>query len=405
MNYKILLLVLMTVKLIYKLILTSIERRSYSNPIPENVKDVYDDETYKKWREYSAEKLKPELISILVSTFVTFVLICLNAHACFAKLFGSGVYAEALGVVIIDSLIGELVSLPFSYIDTMKIEEKYGFNRSTAKTFWSDFAKSTVISLILSTGLVMLLALVHEWLGNWMALAFAIILFVIVMFISFIYPFLSKIFNKFTPLEEGELKTRLTALLAKYGYTVRAINVMDGSRRSTKSNAYFTGFGKTKTIVLYDTLLASSTDDEICAVFAHEMGHGLNKDTLKNQLISFINIALIAVAAFVTVSFPEIYKCFGFENVNYAFAIILVGEELSIISPLMNLLTSWYSRRAEYRADAQTVKEGLGDAQISVLKKLARQNFAHLSPSPIIVKLTYSHPTISQRIETIEKLK
>ena len=405
MDFKILVLILLSLIYAYKLFLLAVERRSFANQIPVNVADIYDAETYAKWRRYAAEKSKWEFVSTLCAYVITFVLIATDAYAAFSKLFGTNVYSCSAGVTLLSVLVGTLTDCVFSYIDDMIVEQKYGFNNTTLNTFLVDRIKELIISLTVMIGITMLLALLHIKLGDYLALAFAVALFAMILLISFLFPYLSKIFNKFTPLEDGELKEKLTALLEKNGYKVRAIQVMDASKRSTKSNAYFTGFGKTKTIVLYDTLVASSTSDEICAVFAHEMGHGINRDTLKNQIISFINIAILAFAAYLTVRYPSLYKPFGFEGVNYGFALILVTEiELSIVSPLIGLFTSWRSRKAEYRADAQAAKEGYGEALISALKKLAKQNFSHLAPSPLIVKLKYDHPPLSKRIEAINAL-
>ena len=226
----------------------------------------------------------------------------------------------------------------------------------------------------------------------------------IILFVAFLFPFLSKIFNKFTPLEDGELRERLTALLEKNGYHVRAINVMDASRRTTKSNAYFSGFGKMKTIVLYDNLLEQLSTDEICAVFAHELGHGLHKDTLRNQILSFLQMAVISVLAWLTLRTTQIFTDFGFENINYGMAIILImSVEFAFIAPLFSLLVNYLARKAEYAADGHAAKEGYTEALISGLKILARENYADLSPSPLIVKLEYSHPTLSQRINALRK--
>lgn len=390
----------------YKLFLSYIERKSFDNPIPANVSDIYDAETYAKWKEYSKEKLRLDIITNAVSFLILESHIAFDGFAEFARLFGTNLYAAAFGVTLLAVLVDTIIGTVSSYYDTMVIEEKYGFNRSTKKTFIADSIKQFIISLLLEYALVFLLALLHSKLGDGMLILFAVIVFVLVLCIAFLFPFFSRIFNKFTPLEDGELKDKLTALLTKNGYTVRAINVMDGSRRSTKSNAYFTGFGKTKEIVLYDTMIAAMTPDEICGVFAHEMGHGLNKDTLKNQIFSFVNIALIAVTAWLSVKLTALYPAFGFESVNYGFAMILEGSiALEIISPLLQLFTNWRSRRAEYKADTQAVKEGYADALVSGLKKLAKENFSHLSPSPLLVKLHYSHPPMSERIAAIEKQK
>ena len=193
------------------------------------------------------------------------------------------------------------------------------------------------------------------------------------------------------------------SLLTKHGYKVKAIEVMDASRRTTKLNAYFTGFGKLKTIVLYDNLVNSMTPDEICAVFAHELGHGLHKDVPKTQALNLINMALMGAVAFLAVSAPELHTAFGFDGVNYGFVYLLMGTGLGIVQPFMSLLMNAKSRAAEYRADRQAVSEGYGEAMISALKKLARENFSHLSPSRINVVLEYSHPPLGDRIAAVEK--
>ena len=302
--------------------------------------------------------------------------------------------------------LSELLLLPFSWYDTMHIEEKYGFNRSSGKTFWADQLKSFLISLVLMTIIGVLLIWIHQALGDLVIVVFAGAMMLIVLLIVFLYPVFSRIFNKFTPLEDGELKDRLTALLEKHGYHVRAIQVMDASRRTTKSNAYFTGFGKMKTIVLYDTLIRQMTPDEIVAVFAHELGHGLHRDTLRNQVFTCVQMLILGVLAWLTLRSTGIYPPFGFDEVNYGFAMILImSVEFALVAPLYGLLTNYFSRKAEYRADEQAVKEGCGDALIAGLKKLSKENLSDLSPSPVLVRLEYSHPTLSQRIEAIKKLK
>ncbi|MBR6008017.1 MAG: M48 family metallopeptidase [Clostridia bacterium] len=403
MNFKILVLVFLCLINLYKLWESRLERKSFGNPIPDNVSDVYDTVTYLRWKQYSREKSSLRIVHSLAGFVLSFLLILFNAYSAVENVLGTGIYPALLSVTLFETLAGWLVDIPFEWYDTMKIEEKYGFNRSSSRTFAADQVKHLMIGCLISCGLACMLAAFHGWLGAWLPLVFACVLFLIVLFITFLYPFFSRIFNKFTPLEDGELKDRLTSLLTKNGYKVRAIQVMDASRRSSKSNAYFTGFGKMKTIVLYDTLVSTMTTDEICAVFAHEMGHGINKDTTKGQAITILQMLVIACLAYLTVSCGEIYSDFGFEGVNYGFAMILVGIEMSVITPLFGMLTSWISRRHEYRADRHAVKEGYGAALISGLKKLSRGNFANLAPSPVIVKLEYSHPTLSQRIAAIEK--
>ena len=402
---KLIVLLLLALGFVYRLALNIVQYRSAGNPIPENVADVYDAETYSKWRRYSAEHCRLNILSTVLSFVVSFVLLITNAYAAFASLFGDHIFLQLLMVVLLESLVDILVSVPISYYETMVIEEKYGFNRSTRKTFVTDQIRNFLIGLCLSLLLAWLLSVLHIALSDWMILLFAVVVFGFTLVISFLYPIFSRISNKFVPLEEGELKDSLMQLLTKHGYQVKAIEVMDASRRTTKLNAYFTGFGKLKTIVLYDNLVNAMTPDEICAVFAHELGHGLHKDVLKQQIMNFGNLLLMAVVIWLTVRDPQLHEAFGFLDVNYGFAYILAGIGLGLTQPLSSMVMNAYSRFAEFRADRQAVREGYGDAMVTALKKLAKENFAHLAPSPIFVVLEYSHPPLSQRIAKVEAEK
>ena len=404
MNWKVLILILTTLEHAYRLALNAVQRRSAGNPTPTNVADVYDAETYQRWRRYSAEKNRLSMLSTVISWVVTMALLCLDVHAAVAAWFPAGVYVQLLAVVLFQTLVETLVNLGLNYAATMVIEQKYGFNRSTMKTFVIDQIRGFVIELILSAGLMCLLALIHRWLQDWVVVLFAGAVFALTLIISFLYgPVFSRIGNKFVPLEEGELREKLMALLTKHGYQVRAIEVMDASRRTTKLNAYFTGFGKLKRIVLFDNLVNAMSADEICAVFAHELGHGLNKDVLKQQILNLGNLLLMAVLVWLCVRIPELHTAFGFAEVNYGFAFILLGAALGLVQPLTGMASSAYSRHAEYRADRQAVIEGYGEHLSGALKKLAKENFAHLAPSPLLVVLEYSHPPLSQRIAAIDE--
>ena len=405
MGIKAIVLIVLTVIYLYEMALHLIRARSVNNPVPENVADVYDPDTYRKWKQYHGEKSRLGMVTTTASWIIGMLLMALNAYAAFAGLFPKTPFMQMLAVMLLASL-SELLLLPATWYDTMHIEEKYGFNRSTKKTFWADQVKSFLISLVLTAGVGALLIWIHQALGDLLIVVFAGAMMLIALLIVFLYPVFSKIFNKFTPLEDGELKERLTALLEKHGYHVQAIQVMDASRRTTKSNAYFTGFGRMKTIVLYDTLVQQMTPDEIVAVFAHELGHGLHRDTLRNQVFTAVQMLILGVLAWLTLRSTGIYPPFGFSEVNYGFAMILImSVEFALVAPLFGPVTHYFSRKAEYRADEQAVKEGCGDALIEGLKKLARENLSDLSPSPLLVKLEYSHPTLSQRIDAIKKLK
>ena len=404
MNFRILVIAAVVLVYLYNMFLEIVRLKSSKNKVPENVADVYDEKEHARWRAYFAEKTRHSMVTATISFVLDLFLLIFNVYAAFASLFPDTLFLQMFSVLLLSALSG-LVLIPFSYYDTMVIEEKYGFNRSTAGTFIADEVKEFVIGLVLTTVIGSLLLWTHQALGDWLILVFAGLMMLLVLGISFLYPFFSRIFNKFTPLEDGELKDKVTALLTRHGYQVRAIQVMDASRRTSKSNAYFTGFGKTKTIVLYDTLVSGMTPDEICAVFAHEMGHGLHKDTLKNQGISFLQMGILALLAWLTLRTGALFTAFGFSSVNYGFALLLImSVEFALISPIFRLIANALSRRAEYRADRQAVEEGYADELISALKKLAKQNYGEVAPSPLLVALEDSHPTLSQRIDAITKL-
>lgn len=402
MNYKLTVLILIGVVFVYKLLLTLLRLRSTHNAIPANVADIYDAETYKKWCAYRTDKCRLAIFESLVCLAVDIVLIATDAYAAFAGLFPKTVFWQLFAVLLLSSLT-VIATLPFTYYDTMKIEERYGFNRTKHGTFFADQVKEFLISLGILTLITWILSLLYRWIGDWMIVAFAAVLCLLIFGITFLYPLLSRAFNKFTPLEEGELRDKLTALLTKHGYHVRAIEVMDGSRRSTKANAYFAGFGKSKSIVLYDTLIDKLSPDEICAVFAHELGHGVHKDTLKGQLISILQMGLLSVLAWLTIRTTSLYPQFGFDEVNYGFAVLLIlSVEFALIAPLYGIAANALSRRHEYRADNFAVKEGYGESLITGLKKLVQTDFGDVAPSPVLILLEYSHPSLSQRIDAIE---
>lgn len=387
----------------FPILLNLFKRKSAKNPIPENVGDVYDDETYTKWRSYQAEHSRLDLLSGIASLAVVLVLLFTNAFSAFASLFPDKLVWQVLSVILLDTLVSTVVGLFFDYYSTMVIEQKYGFNKSTIKTFVVDKIRGLIVSLALNLFLGFLIALLHSWLEDYIIILLTVVLFLFSLLMSFLYPVLSRIGNKFTSLEEGELRTNLMNLLTSHGYKVGDIKVMDASRRTTKLNAYFSGFGSTKTIVLYDNLVNAMTPDEICAVFAHELGHGLHKDVMKMQIMNIGNLLLMAVAVWISVREGSLHTAFGFSDVNYGFAYILTGIFISLIQPLTSMIINAYSRKAEYRADKQAVSEGYGEAMIVALKKLARENFAELAPTRISVLLEYSHPPLSDRIAAVER--
>ena len=403
MNWKLFALVLLVLGHGYRLALNILQKRSAKNPVPANVADVYDGETYLRWRAYNGEKSALGILSTVLSLAANVLLLGLDVYAAVAAWFPQGKFMQMFAVVLLVSLVEALINVGLNWYETMVIEEKYGFNRSSVKTFVTDQIRNFLVGLGLSTLLAWILIGVHTWLGDWMILAFAVVVFLFSLIISFLYPIFSRLGNKFVPLEEGDLKERLMGLLTRHGYRVKAIEVMDASRRTTKLNAYFTGFGNMKTIVLYDNLVNAATPGEICAVFAHELGHGLHKDVLKQQIMNFGNLLIMAAVVWLVVREPALHEAFGFAQVNYGLAYVLLGIGLGLVQPITGMAMSAYSRFAEYRADRQAVEEGYGKDLVTGLKMLAKENFADLAPHKALVVLEYSHPPLSERIAAIEE--
>ncbi|MCQ2436310.1 MAG: M48 family metallopeptidase [Clostridia bacterium] len=403
MTFKIIAIAILTVMYIADVMLNVSKIKSGKNAIPANVADIYDAEEYKKWQRYNAEHIKVQIISGTVGFIVGVALLAFDVYAAFASLFTDNAYVQMLAVVLL-FVATDLLLVPFSYWSTMIIEQKYGFNRTTKKTFCIDVIKDNVINFVLTAALGAVVTLLHIGLGDWILLVFSAVLIVFVLIVTLISPMLLRVYNKFTPLEDGELKDKLTSLLEKNGYTVKAIEVMDASRRTGKLNAFFVGTGKLKSIVLYDNLIEKLTPDEICSVFAHELGHGLHKDTQKLQLINSLNLILLAVLVWLNLKFPSICVSFGFDGINYGFILYLcLAVEFAFINPLTRIVANVFSRRFEYSADLHAVREGYGAELISSLKKLTKENFGNIAPSNLSIMLEYDHPTLSQRIEFIEK--
>ena len=403
MTYKIIFILCALLGGAYSIVLNIVKYRSAENPTPESVADIYDSETYLKWKKYSAEHCSLDIISSSLSCVLTVVLLATNAYSAFANIFPLTVFWQIFAVVLLEAIIDTVIGTAIGYVKTMVIEQKYGFNRSSLKTFIFDRIRSVILGILLAVGLSELIYLVHDLTGNFMIIALAGALLAFTLITTFLFPFFSRIGNKFTSLEDGELKDKLMELLTKHGYKVRAIEVMDASRRTTKLNAYIAGFGKTKTIVLFDNLLTAMDTDEICAIFAHELGHGLHKHVLKRQLLNIGYLLILATAIWLTVISPAIYADFGFSTINYGMSYMLSGITIGLLQPAVSLVLNAISRAHEYDADRQAVKEGYGEAMIRAFKKLAKDNFAHLSPSKINVVLEYSHPPISDRIDAVRK--
>ena len=385
---------------ILKFVLSSAQKKK---PLPDNVSHIYDAEDYKRWRAYTAEHGKIRLLSMAAGFIIDVILFGSNLYSTVYYAMPGGVYLKSILVVLLYTAVMTVISLPFEYISDLKIEEKYGFNKATLKTFVSDEIKSFLVNLILSVGLLCVVIALYNAFGGWFVFGVYAVLALFIVVFSMLNMTFQKLFNKFTPLEDGELRDRLVEMFRQSGYQLEDIFVMDASRRTTKVNAFCTGLGKFKKIVLYDNLVNNYTPGEIVAVFAHELAHYKHRDTAKNTVYSLFMMGCISalIAAFVLV--PEISYAYGFEEVNVMFA--LQASMSSITAFIMTLIMvpqSMLGRRYEYRADAMAVEAGYGSDMISALTKLSKDNLSDLNPHPFIVAMEHSHPTISQRFTAIE---
>lgn len=402
MNYKILLIALWTLLLVFKLTVSYFDKKSIKNPLKPNVSDIFNADEYKKWSEYESEKIFASIIGNIVSYVFILILVAFDIFALLENV-SDNVYVQSIITVSAFCVLEAVVNLPLSYYRSITIESKYGFCEKTLKNFVPDTIKDFILNILLSGGLVCGLIALYEVLNVWLLAALTIAIFAFSLFMAFIYPMFSKVYNKFKSLEEGSLRDKLTALLNKYGYKVSDIKVMDGSRRSTKANAYFAGIGKTKTIVLYDTIVNLLDEDELVAVFAHELAHGKKRHIKKSLVFNLLSIFIMVTAIWCVLELP-IYGDFGFQTTNYGFAMIMSMYVLfEFVMSFCGILTNYISRRHEYEADAFAAKEGYGASLVTGLKKLAKNSFSNLSPHPLTVALSYSHPPMSERIQAIEK--
>lgn len=374
--------------------------------LPENVRDVYDEKEYERWRQYSHENKRMSRIDAGISFVIEFVLLAFNLYAWVFDLFdGFNLYVQYLLMISCITLLTLPKDIFFSYYDTFVIEEKYGMNKTTKKTFVLDQIKGAVIGILLTCILLLVVMGFFETFGNKGMLGVILAIIGLSLLINLLVMPLLRIFNKFQPLEEGELKTKLLELCTKYGVRVKRIVVRDASRRTTKANAFCTGLFKEKTISLDDNLVNEFETNQIVAVFAHEFAHAREKHMLRSLPFAILRTVLTIVVLGLLFNLTSIYEAFGFSEMNYFFAFTILNLVSWPVSNLLDLISNYISRKHEYEADAFATKEGYGDDLIAGLKKLSKEAMSNINPHPWIVALEYSHPTLSQRISACEKLK
>ena len=383
--------------------------KRHAGKIPEAFEGFMDFPTYSRGAAYTAAKTKYTLAATAFDFVYYCALLASGALASvfghFVVLFGGGLWAQAFALIASAMLIS-LPSLPFEFYEQFVIEQKFGFNKSTVKLWVADKIKGALVGVVLCAPILALIfwfarALPNTW---WLWGFAAVAAFQLVMVV--IYPmFIVPLFNKLQDLPEGELKTALFDLANRGEFRAKKIQVIDGSRRSSHSNAYFTGFGKFRRIVLFDTLIEQLDTPELCAVLAHEIGHYRRGHILKMIFASFaVEFAVFAAMGYIA-DCGWFYAQFGFEKSWGLGSVLLMyslfgGAFTFWLSPVSN----YFSRRNEYQADAFAASLcGGGASLVSALKKLHKKNLSNLTPHPLYSACNYSHPTLAERMAALSK--
>ena len=405
--YFFVILAIVVLSFIWRQILSYLDRKQMNLAIPEKLKGIYHPEEYAKQQAYQKESSRFGLVSGSFSFIV--VLVILSAGLLgwldeFLRGYSSHYIFLPLLFFGIIWIVNELIDFPFDWYATFTIEEKFGFNKSTPKLFIIDWFKEILLTLALGGIILIGIIIIYHYTGEWFWLLAWLLVSGISLLMSLFYSeWIVPLFNRQTPLEAGSLRDAIESLAQKAGFGLKNIYMIDGSKRSTKANAYFAGMGKKKRIVLYDTLIQELETDEIVAVLAHEIGHYKKKHVVYSMLqavistgISFYILSLFLESQALAEALGGSIPSFHLGVVGFSFLFIPISE-------LSSLLFQAASRKNEYEADAYAARLGLGKALISGLKKLSVKSLNNLNPHPWVVFWHYSHPTLLQRIESVEK--
>ena len=375
--------------------------------IPEQFKDTFSQEKYEITVAYNLEKGQFGLISAFVSSAFLAAMVCTGSlgkiDEIFRVFFPPG-YIYNIFYIFIISLLFSAVSAPFSLYSQFYIEEKFGFNKTALKTYLSDFVKQIIITPVIAVPLLLGLFFFMDKAGTFWWVYATGFLIAIQFIMMILYPvIIAPLFNKFTPLEEGELKNRLLKLADETGFKTTGIFMMDGSRRSAHSNAYFTGFGKARRIVLFDTLINSLSIDELEAVLAHEIGHYIRKHILKRFVFSIISTAAMFFIIHALMGWEPLYRAFGYSRPGYHAILVILSICLSPFSLFLSPLSNSWSRKHEYEADRFARKVTGGSAAMKgALLKLGVDNMSNLTPHRAYSFFHYSHPALSERLAALK---
>jgi len=394
------------ISFIWTQVLAYLNRKRMSPVLPDELKGIYPLEKYAKQQEYQRVNSRFGLISGGFSFLITLVILLFGILGWFDNYLReyTGHFLVLplvfFGIILI---VNEIISFPFDWYATFTIEERFGFNKSTRKLFIIDWLKGIILSILL--GGIILAAVV--FLYNYTLNEFWIYAWIVVSGFSLLMTFfysewIVPLFNKQTPLEEGELRSAIESFSQKAGFRLANIFVMDGSKRSTKANAYFTGFGKKKRIVLFDTLMNDLSTEEIVAVLAHETGHYKKKHVLYSMLLGILTTGATFYILSLFLGNIRLAEALGGTTASFHLGIIGFAFLFTPVSEVLGLAVNHISRKNEYEADNFAAQFGLSEALISALKKISVQSLSNLNPHPFVVFWYHSHPTLLQRIKQLK---
>jgi len=387
-------------------VLDLLNAKHFDDVVPEELNDVYEAEEYKKSQAYKKTNHRFGNITSLFSIILTLTFFFLDGFAWVDNISRSYTDNSILIALIFFGIImigSNILTTPFSYYKTFVIEERFGFNKMTKKTFVFDKIKGWIMTVIVGGGVLALIIWFYEltgkdfWLYAWGSVA-VFSLFMNMFYSKLIVP----LFNKQTPLEKGELKEAITKYATSVGFQLNNIFVIDGSKRSTKANAYFSGFGSQKRITLFDTLINDLETDEIVAVLAHEVGHYKKKHIIFNLVTSILLTGFTLFILSLFINTPILSEALGVSIPSFHIGLIAFGILYSPISEVTGLFMNYVSRRFEYQADNYAKETFSGDSLITSLKKLSKNSLSNLTPHPSYVFMHYSHPTLLQRVRNLK---
>lgn len=408
--YAIIILATIAVDFILDLISNYLNLKSLSKELPDEFEEIYDEDTYAKSQEYTKVGTR---FGFITGGFDLTVLLAFWFSGGFnwldqiVRAWEFGELITGLLYIGILMIAKSVISLPFSIYSTFVIEEKFGFNKTTPKTFILDLIKGLGLGLLIGMPLLAGILSFFMYAGDlaWLYAWIAITLFSLVM--QYVAPtWIMPLFNKFTPLEEGELRTAIEEYTDKVDFPLQGLFVIDGSKRSSKSNAFFTGFGKNKRIALYDTLIENHTNDELVAVLAHEIGHYKKKHIIKGMITGTIQTGVMLFVLSVFLQAEGLFEAFYMDEMSVYAGLIFFGMLYAPIDMILSVFMQISSRKHEYEADEfAATTTGKPQDMIATLKKLSKDNLSNLTPHPFYVFLNYSHPPALQRIKAIRGIK